>query len=80
MNFYIVFGIKDLNFFLHEFGVLAFAVLGKQWVGLNQFHGANLTLSSDVDQDTWMFSLHERPLAYQSIISKTYKSQDIKRR
>ena len=21
-------------------------------VGLNQFHGANLTLSSDVDQDT----------------------------
>ena len=37
--------------------------------GLNRFHGANLTLSSDVDQDTQMFGLHERPLTYQSIIS-----------
>ena len=37
--------------------------------GLNRFHGANLTLSSDVDQDTYMFGLHERPLTYQSIIS-----------
>ena len=26
---------------------------------LNRFHGANLTLSSDVDQDTVMFCLHE---------------------
>ena len=33
--------------------------------GLNRFHGANLTLSSDVDQETYMFGLHERPLAYQ---------------
>ena len=27
--------------------------------GLNRFHGANLSLSSDVDQDTYMFGLHE---------------------
>ena len=33
--------------------------------GLNRFHGANLTLSSDVYQDIKMFGLHERPLAYQ---------------
>ena len=26
------------------------------------FHSANLTLSLDVDQDTQMFGLHERPL------------------
>ena len=26
--------------------------------GLNWFHGTNLTLSSDVDQDTYMFGLH----------------------
>ena len=26
--------------------------------GLNLFHSANLTLSSDVDQDTEMFGLH----------------------
>ena len=32
--------------------------------GLNQFHGANLTLSSDVFQDTQMIGLHERPLTY----------------
>ena len=38
--------------------------------GLNKFHGTNLTLISDVDQDTKMFGLHERPLAYQCIISK----------
>ena len=30
---------------------------------------ANLSLSSDVDQDTWMFGLHETPLTYQWIIS-----------
>ena len=36
---------------------------------LNLFHGANLTLSSDVDQDTQMFGLHERSLTYQRIIS-----------
>ena len=27
---------------------------------LNRFHGTNLTISSDVDQDTQMFGLHER--------------------
>ena len=37
--------------------------------GLNRFHGANLTLNSDVDQDTQMFSLHERFLTYQCMIS-----------
>ena len=39
--------------------------------GLNRFHGANLTLSSDVDQDTKIFGLHEIPLANQCVISKT---------
>ena len=29
----------------------------------------NLTLYSDVDQDTYIFGLHERPLAYQCITS-----------
>ena len=38
--------------------------------GLKQFHDANLVLSSDVDQDTWMFGLHERPLAYPGTMSK----------
>ena len=33
------------------------------------FHGANLTLNLDVDQDTYIFGLHERPLPYQCIIS-----------
>ena len=37
---------------------------------LNWFHGANLTLSSDVGQDTQMFDLHERPPAYRCISSK----------
>ena len=36
---------------------------------LNWIHGSNLTLGSDVDQDTKMFGLHERPLTYQGIIS-----------
>ena len=36
--------------------------------GLNGFHGANLTLNSDVDQDTQIFGLHEIPLTYQYII------------
>ena len=36
---------------------------------LNRFHGTNLTLSSDVDQDIQMFGLHERPLTYPRIIS-----------
>ena len=31
------------------------------WVGLNRFYGANLTLNSDVDQDTLKFGLHETP-------------------
>ena len=48
--------------------------LNGQWnillEGLNRFHGANLSLSSDVGQDTYMFDLHERPQAYQCIISK----------
>ena len=43
--------------------------------GLKWFHGANLILSSDVDQDKYMSRLHERPLAYQCIISKKYKSK-----
>ena len=30
----------------------------------NLFHGANLTLRSDVDQHTKRFGLHERPLTY----------------
>ena len=38
--------------------------------GLNPFHGANLTLNSDVDQDTKIFGLHERRLTYQCIISQ----------
>ena len=37
--------------------------------GLNHFNGANLILNSDVDQATWIFGLHERPLTYQCIIS-----------
>ena len=37
--------------------------------GFNRFHGANLTLNSDVDQDTYLFGLHERPPTYQCIIS-----------
>ena len=37
--------------------------------GLNRFHGANLTLNSDLDQDTKIFGLHERYLTYQCIIS-----------
>ena len=38
--------------------------------GLNRFKGANLTLNSDVDQDTYMFGFHKRPLTYQCISSK----------
>ena len=30
---------------------------------------ANLTFISDVDQDTYMFGLHEIPLTYRCIIS-----------
>ena len=37
--------------------------------GLNQLNGANLTHNSDVDQDTYIFGLHEIPLTYQFIIS-----------
>ena len=36
---------------------------------LNRFHHANLILNSDVDQDTQIFGLLERPLTYQCIIS-----------
>ena len=35
--------------------------------GLNWFNSANLTLSLDVDQNSKMFGLHERPLTYQCI-------------
>ena len=41
--------------------------------GLKRFHGANLTLSSDVDQDTHMFGLHERPLDLGLYISRDQK-------
>ena len=34
------------------------------------FNSTNLTLSSDVDQDTYMFGLHERSQTYQLIISR----------
>ena len=37
--------------------------------GLNQLQGTNLILSSDVEQDTYMFGLHKRPLTYLCIIS-----------
>ena len=37
--------------------------------GFNWFKGANLTLTPDVDQDTLILGLHERPLTYQCIIS-----------
>ena len=37
--------------------------------GLNWFNGANLTLNSDVDQDTEIVGLLERSLTYQCIIS-----------
>ena len=38
--------------------------------GLHRFQGVIITLSSDADQDTYMFGLYERPLAYQCIIFK----------
>ena len=31
---------------------------------LNMFHGTNITLNSDVDQETYMFGSHERSLTY----------------
>ena len=38
--------------------------------GFNWFNGAPTSpLSSDMDQDTLMFGLHETPLTYQCIIS-----------
>ena len=37
--------------------------------GLNRFHSTNLTLSSAVDQATYMFGLHEIPLIYSCIIT-----------
>ena len=43
--------------------------LGIVLEGLNRFHDANLTLNSDVDQDIYIFCLHERPLTYKCIIS-----------
>ena len=47
--------------------------------GFNRLHGANLTLCSDVDQDTEMFDLHERPLTYRHHFLK-YINKDIKRK
>ena len=38
--------------------------------GLNRPNGANLTLNSDVDQDTQTFGLHERPPTHQCTISQ----------
>ena len=35
-----------------------YTTLERSVEGLNRFHGANLTLSSDVDHDTEMFGLH----------------------
>ena len=46
--------------------------------GLNQFHGANLALSSDVDQDTKMFSLHTVFILYAFKIIKTTFFQLVK--
>ena len=41
-----------------------------------RFHGANLTLSPDADQDTQNPGLHARKTpAHQCISSKTYKSR-----
>ena len=37
--------------------------------GFTRFHSKNLTPNSDVDQYTWIFGFHERPLTYQFIIS-----------
>ena len=48
---------------------------------LNQFHSANLTLSSDVDQDTEIIGLHERQtpnLSMHHLLE--HINQDIKRR
>ena len=42
---------------------------------LNQFYGANLILSSDVDQDTTMFGLHESPSLIHVSSPRTYKSR-----
>ena len=48
---------------LHERStVLEWSVIIFLLEGLHRFHGANLTLNSDVDQDTQIFGLHERPL------------------
>ena len=37
------------------------------------FNGTNLTLNSDVDQDTKNFGSHEIPLTHRCIISKSIK-------
>ena len=34
--------------------------------GLNELHGTNLILISDVDQDTKMFGLHEKSRTYEA--------------
>ena len=44
--------------------------------GLNMLNGTNLTISSDVDQDTYMFGSHERSLTYDVSSPSTYKSRD----
>ena len=50
----------------HKLGAVSKNILVED---LNRFHGAILILNSDVDQDTQIFGLHERPLTYQCIIS-----------
>ena len=40
--------------------------------GLNWFHGASLTLKSDVDHDTKMFGLHQIPLLQQGISKSVF--------
>ena len=50
---------------MHHHGVFT----GVDSQGLNRFNGANLSLSSDVDQDIYMFGLHERPLLTDSVYS-----------
>ena len=34
--------------------------LGRVSIKINVFNGTNLTLNFGVDQDTWMFGLHEK--------------------
>ena len=42
---------------------------------LNRFHGANLTLSSDVEQDTQIIGLHKDPSLINASSPRTYQSR-----